>query len=180
MEWKTKMQKKQKNVFASNFWIALLSFHWRRSSELGGPTRRRRGLTLCSHPPLSRSPQTTTPSACTLRYRRQPEPTRSRSSPKWTIAKVTENKYPSRPFGKLLKGESAGEGGVVVESSAWIVTACVTNADPSLPLSDQDLYDYIEPNPDEGPALSECDGQQSSHVSCIKVFTKSLFICGYK
>lgn len=56
------------------------------------------------------------------------------------------------------------------------MTACVTNADPSLPLSDQDLYDYIEPNPDEGPALSECDGQQSSHVSCIKVFTKSLFL----
>lgn len=57
------------------------------------------------------------------------------------------------------------------------MTACVTNADPSLPLSDQDLYDYIEPNPDEGAALSECDGQQSSHVSCIKVFTKSqLFV----
>lgn len=44
-----------------------------------------------------------------------------------------------------------------------------------LPLSDQDLYDYIEPNPDEDPALSECDGQQSSHVSCIKVFGKSLY-----
>lgn len=38
-----------------------------------------------------------------------------------------------------------------------------------LPLSDQDLYDFIDPNPDEDPALSECDGQQSSHVSCIKV-----------
>ncbi|XP_075878211.1 leucine-rich repeat and calponin homology domain-containing protein 2 isoform X2 [Nelusetta ayraudi] len=39
---------------------------------------------------------------------------------------------------------------------------------------DQDLYDYIEPNPDEGPALSECDGQQSSHVSCIKELEKVL------
>lgn len=37
-----------------------------------------------------------------------------------------------------------------------------------LPLSDQDLYDFIEPNPVEDPALSECDGQQST-VSCIKV-----------
>ncbi|KAJ4930036.1 hypothetical protein JOQ06_019052 [Pogonophryne albipinna] len=33
---------------------------------------------------------------------------------------------------------------------------------------DQDLYDFIDPNPDEDPALSECDGQQSGHVSCIK------------
>lgn len=40
-----------------------------------------------------------------------------------------------------------------------------------LPLSDQDLYDFIEPNPDEDPALLEKDGQQSSHVSCIKVPT---------
>uniref|UniRef100_A0A674PQA4 Leucine rich repeats and calponin homology domain containing 2 n=1 Tax=Takifugu rubripes TaxID=31033 RepID=A0A674PQA4_TAKRU len=37
---------------------------------------------------------------------------------------------------------------------------------------DQDLYDFIEPNPDEDPALSECDGQQSNHVSCIKVRLK--------
>ncbi|XP_069002656.1 leucine-rich repeat and calponin homology domain-containing protein 2 isoform X2 [Embiotoca jacksoni] len=39
---------------------------------------------------------------------------------------------------------------------------------------DQDLYDFIEPNPDEDPALSECDGQQSSHVSCIKELEKVL------
>lgn len=44
-----------------------------------------------------------------------------------------------------------------------------------LPLSDQDLYDFIEPNPDEDPALSECDGQQSGHVSCIKVLIKSVY-----
>ena len=37
-----------------------------------------------------------------------------------------------------------------------------------LPLSDQDLYDFIDPNPDEDPALSECEGQQSQ-MSCIKV-----------
>lgn len=43
-----------------------------------------------------------------------------------------------------------------------------------LPLSDQDLYDFIEPNPDEDPALSECDGQQST-VSCIKVNIFFLF-----
>ncbi|CAG00597.1 unnamed protein product [Tetraodon nigroviridis] len=39
---------------------------------------------------------------------------------------------------------------------------------------DQDLYDFIEPNPDEDPALSECDGQQSNHVSCIKELEKVL------
>ncbi|KAF6728833.1 Leucine-rich repeat and calponin homology domain-containing protein 2 [Oryzias melastigma] len=39
---------------------------------------------------------------------------------------------------------------------------------------DQDLYDFIEPNPDEDPALSECDGQQSSHVACIKELEKVL------
>ncbi|XP_029375024.1 leucine-rich repeat and calponin homology domain-containing protein 2 isoform X2 [Echeneis naucrates] len=39
---------------------------------------------------------------------------------------------------------------------------------------DQDLYDFIEPNPDEDPALSECDGQQNSHVSCIKELEKVL------
>ncbi|XP_029029246.1 leucine-rich repeat and calponin homology domain-containing protein 2 isoform X1 [Betta splendens] len=39
---------------------------------------------------------------------------------------------------------------------------------------DQDLYDFIEPNPEEDPALSECDGQQSSHVSCIKELEKVL------
>ncbi|KAM9332546.1 leucine-rich repeat and calponin homology domain-containing protein 2 [Pholidichthys leucotaenia] len=39
---------------------------------------------------------------------------------------------------------------------------------------DQDLYDFIEPNPDEDPALSESDGQQSSHVSCIKELEKVL------
>ncbi|XP_003971305.2 leucine-rich repeat and calponin homology domain-containing protein 2 isoform X3 [Takifugu rubripes] len=39
---------------------------------------------------------------------------------------------------------------------------------------DQDLYDFIEPNPDEDPALSECDGQQSNHVSCIKELEKAL------
>ncbi|XP_054610301.1 leucine-rich repeat and calponin homology domain-containing protein 2 isoform X2 [Dunckerocampus dactyliophorus] len=31
-----------------------------------------------------------------------------------------------------------------------------------------------EPNPDEDPALSECDGQQSCHVSCIKELEKVL------
>ncbi|XP_061558148.1 leucine-rich repeat and calponin homology domain-containing protein 2 isoform X4 [Phycodurus eques] len=39
---------------------------------------------------------------------------------------------------------------------------------------DQDLYDFIEPNPDEDPALSECDGQQNCHVSCIKELEKVL------
>nr|XP_015816330.1 leucine-rich repeat and calponin homology domain-containing protein 2 isoform X2 [Nothobranchius furzeri] len=39
---------------------------------------------------------------------------------------------------------------------------------------DQDLYDFIEPNPDEDPALSECDGHQSSHMSCIKELEKVL------
>ncbi|KAK1883052.1 Leucine-rich repeat and calponin like domain containing protein 2 [Dissostichus eleginoides] len=39
---------------------------------------------------------------------------------------------------------------------------------------DQDLYDFIDPNPDEDPALSECDGQQSGHVSCIKELEKVL------
>ncbi|KAM9728389.1 leucine-rich repeat and calponin homology domain-containing protein 2 [Menidia menidia] len=39
---------------------------------------------------------------------------------------------------------------------------------------DQDLYDFIDPNPDEDPALSECDGQQSSHMSCIKELEKVL------
>ncbi|XP_011481744.1 leucine-rich repeat and calponin homology domain-containing protein 2 isoform X2 [Oryzias latipes] len=39
---------------------------------------------------------------------------------------------------------------------------------------DQDLYDFIEPNPDEDPALSECDGQQGSHVACIKELEKVL------
>ncbi|TMS14114.1 Leucine-rich repeat and calponin homology domain-containing protein 2 [Larimichthys crocea] len=39
---------------------------------------------------------------------------------------------------------------------------------------DQDLYDFIEPNPDDDPALSECDGQQSAHVSCIKELEKVL------
>ncbi|XP_014840594.1 PREDICTED: leucine-rich repeat and calponin homology domain-containing protein 2 isoform X1 [Poecilia mexicana] len=39
---------------------------------------------------------------------------------------------------------------------------------------DQDLYDFIEPNPDEDPALLENDGQQSSHVSCIKELEKVL------
>ncbi|XP_056267680.1 leucine-rich repeat and calponin homology domain-containing protein 2 [Pseudoliparis swirei] len=40
-------------------------------------------------------------------------------------------------------------------------------------VKDQDLYDFIEANPDEDPALSECDGQQS-HVSCIKELEKVL------
>ncbi|XP_061903713.1 leucine-rich repeat and calponin homology domain-containing protein 2 isoform X2 [Entelurus aequoreus] len=31
-----------------------------------------------------------------------------------------------------------------------------------------------EPNPDEDPALSECDGQQNCHVSCIKELEKVL------
>lgn len=61
-------------------------------------------------PLLSRSLQTTTPSAFTLRCRRQPEPTRSRSSPKWTIAKVTENKYPSRRLASYSAGEGRGGG----------------------------------------------------------------------
>uniref|UniRef100_G3QBW6 Leucine-rich repeats and calponin homology (CH) domain containing 2 n=1 Tax=Gasterosteus aculeatus aculeatus TaxID=481459 RepID=G3QBW6_GASAC len=39
---------------------------------------------------------------------------------------------------------------------------------------DQDLYDFIEPNPEEDPALSECDGQHSGHVSCIKELEKVL------
>ncbi|KAE8288229.1 Leucine-rich repeat and calponin-like proteiny domain-containing protein 2 [Larimichthys crocea] len=39
---------------------------------------------------------------------------------------------------------------------------------------DQDLYDFIEPNPDDDPALSECDGQQSAHISCIKELEKVL------
>ncbi|XP_062289054.1 leucine-rich repeat and calponin homology domain-containing protein 2 [Scomber scombrus] len=39
---------------------------------------------------------------------------------------------------------------------------------------DQDLYDFIEPNPHEDPALSECDGQQNTHVSCIKELEKVL------
>ncbi|XP_015238367.1 PREDICTED: leucine-rich repeat and calponin homology domain-containing protein 2 [Cyprinodon variegatus] len=39
---------------------------------------------------------------------------------------------------------------------------------------EQDLYDFIEPNPDEDPALSESDGQQNSHVSCIKELEKVL------
>lgn len=34
-----------------------------------------------------------TPSACTLKFQRQPVPTPCHSSPKWTLAKVTENKY---------------------------------------------------------------------------------------
>lgn len=46
-----------------------------------------------------------------------------------------------------------------------------------LPLADQDLYDFIEPNPDEDPALLEKDGQQSSHVSCIKVPTSVWVFC---
>lgn len=37
--------------------------------------------------------QTMTPSAYTLRSQRQPEPMPFHSSPKWTLAKVTENKY---------------------------------------------------------------------------------------
>lgn len=45
-----------------------------------------------------------------------------------------------------------------------------------LPLSDQDLYDFIEPNPDEDPALSECDGQQGSHVACIKVLSIYMYL----
>ncbi|XP_069395448.1 leucine-rich repeat and calponin homology domain-containing protein 2 isoform X3 [Paralichthys olivaceus] len=40
---------------------------------------------------------------------------------------------------------------------------------------DQDLYDFIDPNPDEEPALSECDGQQS-HMSCIKELEKVLHL----
>lgn len=47
-----------------------------------------------------------------------------------------------------------------------------------LPLSDQDVCDFIEPNPDEDPALSECDGQQSTHVSCIKVQNQTSFLMG--
>ncbi|KAM8899094.1 leucine-rich repeat and calponin homology domain-containing protein 2 isoform 2-T2 [Spinachia spinachia] len=39
---------------------------------------------------------------------------------------------------------------------------------------DQDLYDFIDPNPEEDPALSECDGQHSGHVSCIKELEKVL------
>ncbi|XP_016897173.1 leucine-rich repeat and calponin homology domain-containing protein 2 isoform X2 [Cynoglossus semilaevis] len=39
---------------------------------------------------------------------------------------------------------------------------------------DQDLYDFIDPNPDEDPALSECDGTQNNHVSCIKELEKVL------
>ncbi|KAK5621495.1 hypothetical protein CRENBAI_003997 [Crenichthys baileyi] len=39
---------------------------------------------------------------------------------------------------------------------------------------DQDLYDSIEPNPDEDPALSESDRQQSSHVSSLKELEKVL------
>ncbi|KAM7397906.1 hypothetical protein PAMA_005985 [Pampus argenteus] len=39
---------------------------------------------------------------------------------------------------------------------------------------DQDVYDFIEPNPHEDPALSEGDGQQSTHVSCIKELEKVL------
>lgn len=34
-----------------------------------------------------------TPLACTLKFQRQPVPTPCHSSPKWTLAKVTENKY---------------------------------------------------------------------------------------
>ncbi|KAF0038290.1 hypothetical protein F2P81_008774 [Scophthalmus maximus] len=39
---------------------------------------------------------------------------------------------------------------------------------------DQDLYDFIEPNQDEDSALSECDGQQSTRMSCIKELEKVL------
>lgn len=39
--------------------------------------------------------QMMTPSACTLRSQRQPVLMPSHSSPKWTLAKVTENKYHS-------------------------------------------------------------------------------------
>lgn len=42
---------------------------------------------------LSFSLQTMTLSACTLKFQRQPVPTPCHSSPKWTLAKVTENKY---------------------------------------------------------------------------------------
>lgn len=109
------------------------------------------------------SPQTTTRSACTLRSQRQPVLTLSRSSPKWTLAKVTENKYHIFPLKAIA--ETRG---------CWMkCLKCDSLCDERgcfLPLSDQDLYDFIDPNPDEDPALSECDGQQSSHVSCIKVW----------
>ncbi|XP_033834183.1 leucine-rich repeat and calponin homology domain-containing protein 2 isoform X1 [Periophthalmus magnuspinnatus] len=39
---------------------------------------------------------------------------------------------------------------------------------------DQDLYDFIEPNPDDDPALSESNGHPNSHVSCIKELEKVL------
>lgn len=39
---------------------------------------------------------------------------------------------------------------------------------------DQDLYDFIEPNPDDDPALSESNGHPHSHVSCIKELEKVL------
>ena len=35
-----------------------------------------------------------------------------------------------------------------------------------VPLSDQDLYDFVEPNQEEESALS---GGDSQHMSCIKV-----------
>lgn len=44
-------------------------------------------------PLFSPSLQMMTPSACTLKCQRQPVPTPCHSSPKWTLAKVTENKY---------------------------------------------------------------------------------------
>lgn len=42
--------------------------------------------------------QTMTQSACTHRSQRQPELMPFHSSPKWTLAKVTENKYHSFPL----------------------------------------------------------------------------------
>ncbi|CAL1573599.1 unnamed protein product [Knipowitschia caucasica] len=39
---------------------------------------------------------------------------------------------------------------------------------------DQDLYDFIEPNPDEDPALSESNGHPNSHMSCLKELEKVL------
>uniref|UniRef100_A0A8C6T329 Leucine-rich repeats and calponin homology (CH) domain containing 2 n=1 Tax=Neogobius melanostomus TaxID=47308 RepID=A0A8C6T329_9GOBI len=39
---------------------------------------------------------------------------------------------------------------------------------------DQDLYDFIEPNPDDDPALSESNGHHNSHVSCVKELEKVL------
>lgn len=116
---------------------------------------------------FSHSPQTTTLSASTHRSQRQLVPTPCPYSPKWTLAKVTQNKYHTFP----LKAITETHGGCRMKCLKC--ERCVTNADV-LPLSDQDLYDFIEPNPDEDPALSESDGQQSGHVSCIKV---SMSVC---